>query len=380
MGHSSESGETSATDTGDNVDYTDAKGYDSSAFVKVVVSDSEDDSSPTKKQHTCHYPGCNKEFSRPWRLAAHLSTHTGELPYKCSFDGCDKAYTTNSHLRRHIANTHQRKELEILFRCPFPGCEAKMKSQWNINKHFKSKHEPKAFKCTVCVESFRKHSQLKAHMYEHTGVPPIQCTICNAGFLKIGDLNRHMRCHKQHTCSNGECRQVFETWTQLRKHVALEHPKEYVCDHCGRVFYNKTRLRSHVMVHQDPSEREVIYCPYNNCGRYYFEKKNLDHHIHACHDKKNYPCLHPGCGRQLSSQTTLRAHLKLHNPKGPMPTKRKRPRKKRCDVGRHKRSMAVKLSGLRLEFSEERDLVEGRLLTCELNAPATSDNIPTCNS
>lgn len=74
---------------------------------------------------------------------------------------------------------------------------------------------------------------------------------------------------------------------------------------------------------------------------------------------------------------TLRTHLKLHNPKGPMPTKRKKQRKKRCDVGSHKRSLAVKLSGLRLEFSEERDLLEGRLLTSDLNAAATCDNIPT---
>lgn len=60
-----------------------------------------------------------------------------------------------------------------------------------------------------------------------------------------------------------------------------------------------------------------------------------------------------------------------------MPTKRKKQRKKRCDVGSHKRSLAVKLSGLRLEFSEERDLLEGRLLTSDLNAAATCDNIPT---
>ncbi|KNE61404.1 hypothetical protein AMAG_06234 [Allomyces macrogynus ATCC 38327] len=46
-------------------------------------------------------PVCNKGFSRPSSLQTHLFTHTGEKPFPCPVDGCEKRFSVLSNLRRH---------------------------------------------------------------------------------------------------------------------------------------------------------------------------------------------------------------------------------------------------------------------------------------
>lgn len=45
---------------------------------------------------------CHRVFPREKSLQAHLRTHTGERPYKCSYSGCNRAFAQSGQLRTHI--------------------------------------------------------------------------------------------------------------------------------------------------------------------------------------------------------------------------------------------------------------------------------------
>lgn len=49
----------------------------------------------------CHVEDCDKKFSRPDSLNTHIKTHSSIRPYACSFENCSKAYFHSRSLRKH---------------------------------------------------------------------------------------------------------------------------------------------------------------------------------------------------------------------------------------------------------------------------------------
>lgn len=45
--------------------------------------------------------GCNKSFSRPDSLDIHIKTHSNVRPFKCTYEGCTKAYYHARSLKKH---------------------------------------------------------------------------------------------------------------------------------------------------------------------------------------------------------------------------------------------------------------------------------------
>eukprot|EP00298_Acanthocystis_sp_HF-20_P011431 c19390_g3_i2.p1 GENE.c19390_g3_i2~~c19390_g3_i2.p1 ORF type:complete len:137 (-),score=21.28 c19390_g3_i2:278-688(-) len=59
-----------------------------------------------QRRHACPYPGCNKTFTRNASVTRHLKVHTGEKSFVCAFSGCAKAFHEASQLTRH-QQTHK---------------------------------------------------------------------------------------------------------------------------------------------------------------------------------------------------------------------------------------------------------------------------------
>lgn len=59
---------------------------------------------------------------------------TGKRKYKCTYQGCGKAFTTSGHLARHQRIHTGEKN----FACPFPGCTSRFSRQDNMMQHYRT--------------------------------------------------------------------------------------------------------------------------------------------------------------------------------------------------------------------------------------------------
>lgn len=62
--------------------------------------------SQARKRKQC--PVCGKVCSRPSTLKTHFLIHTGDNPFKCTWEGCNKCFNVKSNMQRHV-KSHQRK-------------------------------------------------------------------------------------------------------------------------------------------------------------------------------------------------------------------------------------------------------------------------------
>lgn len=91
-----------------------------------------------KKQHCCHFPGCNKVYGKTCHLRAHIRWHTDERPYVCNWMSCGRRFTRSDELRRHW-RTHTG---EKRFQCM--ECSKSFMRSDHLSKHAKTHQHRKS--------------------------------------------------------------------------------------------------------------------------------------------------------------------------------------------------------------------------------------------
>lgn len=96
-----------------------------------------------EKPHKCTYEGCNKAYSRLENLKTHLRSHTGERPYVCEVEGCNKAFSNASDRAKHQNRTHSSVKPYV---CKVPGCPKRYTDPSSLRKHTKTVHGEQGIK------------------------------------------------------------------------------------------------------------------------------------------------------------------------------------------------------------------------------------------
>lgn len=87
---------------------------------------------------------CGKFYDSGKKLEYHMNTHTGNKPYKCLDNSCEKMFASVYKMRLHFKQCHT---------------------------------DSYRFECEICAARFKHKSSFKDHMSYH-GDPKIPCDVC----------------------------------------------------------------------------------------------------------------------------------------------------------------------------------------------------------
>ena len=90
-----------------------------------------------EKPYGCQIEGCDKAYSRLENLKTHVRSHKGEKPYRCKWPGCTKAFNNTSDCSKHQARVHSNEKAYV---CRAPYCNKRYTDPSSLRKHVKNTH------------------------------------------------------------------------------------------------------------------------------------------------------------------------------------------------------------------------------------------------
>ena len=137
--------------------------------------------------------------------------------FKCNI--CDKKFTLNGQLKLHISVVHDKIKP---FECPH--CPYKAAERSNVKKHIFTHTGEKKFPCPHCPYKAAQSGSLKYHILTHTGEKKFQCDICDKKFTRSGSLKLHIS-------------------------TVHDKIKPFSCPHCPYKAGRRGNLKAHLLTH-----------------------------------------------------------------------------------------------------------------------------------
>eukprot|EP00041_Stephanoeca_diplocostata_P005304 m.59410 g.59410 ORF g.59410 m.59410 type:complete len:524 (+) comp15696_c0_seq1:385-1956(+) len=131
---------------------------------------------------------CGRSYHRNSDLQVHMrAEHTGELPFICRNENCQKAFVKKSRRDRHEKIHTGIKP----HKCP--KCSKAYQRKEDLKVHLRSHTLERPYSCPVCARTFKTSSHYQVHIRTHGDrVPqPFVCQYCKRAFTSRGGLNLH---------------------------------------------------------------------------------------------------------------------------------------------------------------------------------------------
>lgn len=260
------------------------------------------------KTLACTYPLCGKMFNRQARLDAHIRGHTGERPFKCPYEGCDKAYPDKKYLNSHIHSAHLKTPKFVCQKCGKGFATGQ-----RLERHGLVHEGEERYRCRdypPCNASFRKHKTLQRHVLkEHEGKKPFVCEAqdCNDAYATLNALKAHtQREHGEEKFICGPCSDAvmkdpslkdklevgFTTKVLLEQHIRQKHVNCVFCGD-GVPFSGQYELEQHIHIYhlgQTVKDRKTVACEFEGCDKRFVKRSNMRSHYRSAHEGLRFIC------------------------------------------------------------------------------------------
>jgi KRAB domain-containing zinc finger protein len=215
----------------------------------------------TKRRYQCDE--CEHSSNDKKNLKKHcIRKHTGNMPYKCEYTGCNVSTLTPGALREH-KRVHAN---EMEYECDL--CDYRCNLKGTLYNHKKNKHlftdevlqeRSQMYKCSQCDYASASRSKVKDHKLTHLSADdrPLKCLQCSYTANRQYQLDAHMTSKHDEkkkslkpvlTCD--KCDFTAVTKNTIDKHVVRctgNHP--YTCTKCDYKTAVLKNLYSHAETH-----------------------------------------------------------------------------------------------------------------------------------
>lgn len=166
---------------------------------------------------------CDRKLADEPALNNHLTTHTGDKPFKCPHEDCEQSFINKQLLLRH--SRFHGVDIPV-YSCKI--CNKEVASKYHLKSHMKIHNS--FFECQLCKMQCASKDELKEH-YQASHLP-FPCSFCDKTFTLPRYLKMHEKLHspidpKPHKCEFCLSSKAFSKMALLLNHVFKVHNEAF---------------------------------------------------------------------------------------------------------------------------------------------------------